>query len=109
MKTEADLKANEKLLVGMIKKFTKEENKEYLTKYKELFTTIYSRTPNALKINRMREISEISLREPIDLTKPILFIEYITLASVTEPFSAQYKDSKILDDYIEQFVESRFK
>lgn len=106
-KSEKDLKKYGEELIKLMRKFTKVENKEYLTKFKQLFTLIYSLMPEDFKITRMHELSDLSLREPINMTKPIRFIEFMVLARTTIPFSSmlQANSPAILDDYINEFVE----
>jgi len=106
-KNEEDVKKAEPTLAPILKKLTSDELKEYLNKYKELFTIRYLLTPNDVKLARMRQLSELSLREPIDMTKPIKFIEYMVLAQVTEPFASSpaFNGFVTLEDYIDGFVD----
>lgn len=104
LKDEADLKAKTKQVATLLKKFTREEHKEYLTKYKQFFIIVYSHASREVKIARLNQISEISLREPINITKPIRYIEFMVLAHLTEPLSQQFKDLAPLDAYIIDFV-----
>jgi hypothetical protein len=101
-KDDFDQHAN--ALKTLIQTFTPEEQIEYLTIIHQWYQFKYANYPLALRLIRLHELSELSLRVPIDMIQPVRFIEYMTLAKTIPTFQRAMQNFTPLADYITQFV-----
>jgi hypothetical protein len=101
---EDDLKKHAKEMLEISKNFTEAENVEYLTTLKKWYEFKYERLSYEDKIRRLEELSELSLFVPIDINKPIKYIEFMTIARSIPAFAERMTNFTDLDDYISNFA-----